>query len=125
MQIHGINIGKFAESYIDAALWSSTESDSDKSLSDNNGIDAIHPDDLRRMIADCDDFYEQNYDDLDSLDDGKTGYYFWMTRSGNGVSFTDGDYDEEVGERLEKSAKTFSERALYVGDDGKVYECSA
>jgi hypothetical protein len=46
---------------------------------------------------------------------------FWLTRNGHGAGFWDGDYEEELGEKLTAICKKMGSIDLYVGDDNKIY----
>ena len=45
---------------------------------------------------------------------------FWLTRNGHGAGFWDGDYEEELGEKLTELAKAYGECNLCVNCDGQV-----
>lgn len=125
---------EFFQAYITTALWSSNDE------SDENGgdpLDANHdendiaPETLAGMRADCDEFYDANYDDLncegvrfgpDFGQDGRAGHDFWLTRNHHGAGFWDGDWPEAEGERLTKAAHAFGETDLYLGDDGQIHQ---
>src|SRR6266851_3222861 len=99
---------KFLASYIETALWSSTDSDG-VPLDDSKYSDAeLAPETLSQFKADCERF-ETEYRKLTSgLDDSvlriipqsncaygdRIAHDFWLTRNGHGAGFWDGDYPE-------------------------------
>jgi len=116
----------FTTQYIVTALWSSTD-DNDKPLDDDYSTQDISQECLDQMIADCAKFQAENNAEihkcLGSFADNLStaGHDFWLTRNGHGAGFWDGDWPQEVGERLTKASKAFGEFNLYVGDDGQIY----
>lgn len=110
----------FTESYLETALWSSTN-DEGEPLDDNYGIEDFAPEALKQAKEDTADFQEQNADDLEEAgDDGQNGHDFWLTRNGHGAGFWDRGYGD-VGDRLTKASKAFGSADIYVGDDGMLY----
>jgi len=114
----------FTKAYIEAALWSSNDN-SDESggepLDKNYGLDDIAEETLEEMVRDCENFQRENekYIPVDLL--SNAGHDFWLTRNGHGAGFWDGDWPDRAGYRLTASAKSYGEKTLYVGDDGKIY----
>lgn len=49
------------------------------------------------------------------------GHDFWLTRSGHGAGFWDGDWPEPAASTLDKASKEFGNVDLYVGDDGQIH----
>jgi hypothetical protein len=118
-----LGFGDFLNAYIECALWSSTDNSDDQGgepLDANYSPDDIAPETLERMRADCAKFYAANRDDIGG-EDARAGHDFWLTRNGHGAGFWDGDWPEEIGERLTAASKAFPEVDLYVGDDGLIY----
>jgi hypothetical protein len=88
---------------------------------------------MEQIVADCREFQAGNGEDIAKGSggrgfDGETftaieraGHDFWLTRNGHGAGFWDGDWPEDVGERLTAASKTFGECFLYVGDDGRIH----
>ncbi len=117
-------MNRFTQKYIVTGLWSSTDESRDDGgdpLSDNYGISDIEPASLAKMEADCQRFLAANEADLAFGSDEHGGHDFWLTRNGHGAGFWDGDWPEQVGERLTDAAKAFGECNLYIGDDGKIH----
>jgi hypothetical protein len=120
-----IDVDIFTHEYATAALWSSTDED-EYPLDRNYTVDDIHPDSLALMRKDCEQFIQENMQDLltwrchrYSVEE-MGGHDFWLTRNGHGSGFWDGDWEKEVGKRLTKASKQFGEQYLYVDDNGKV-----
>ena len=115
---------KFLASYIETALWSSTD-DSGEPLYSSKYCDAelssntlaIFKDDCRRfemelhkLLAPLDDLVIRSMPDHFAHD-------FWLTRNHHGAGFWDGDYPEPIATQLTNLAHSFGECNLYVGDD--------
>ena len=118
----------FFTAYIQAALWSSGDSDAGlEFLNEKYEQGDIHPDSLKKMYDDCVKFVTQNHHLIkpeNCIDDNywtQAGYDFWLTRNHHGCGFWDGDWTEEIGKELTKSSHAFSDCDLYVGDDGKIH----
>lgn len=111
----------FTRAYIEAALWSSTD-DNDKPLDENYTAEDPAPETLESMFFGCKEFQSDNAELLDDLDLEQAGHDFWLTRNRHGAGFWDGDYDEEIGEKLTEASHKFKEITLYIGDDNLIYE---
>lgn len=131
---------KRLQAYVTTALWSSTDDDGEPMDRDYD-INNLAVDTLATMQADLDKFFDLlesiPYDNEQSLLDialeyadtvckdydayGRIVHDFWLTRNGHGAGFWDGDYGDDVGEKLTAIAKSFEECDLYVGDDGLIY----
>ena len=124
---------EFQEAYVETALWSSTDASDDGDgapLDKNYSRSDIAPDTMRKMMADCDKFYDKMSDVIDrgcekdrkgNCSDGRAGHDFWLTRNGHGAGFWDGDWPEPEAAELTRESKRFGEYDLYVGDDGKIH----
>ncbi len=116
------NLDQFTRAYIQCALWSSTDGDTDTSLYQNYDIGDIAPSELDRIIADCADFQSTNEALLKQAGTAEqNGHDYWLTRNGHGAGFWDRGYSKELGQALTDAAHKSGESDLYVGDDGKVY----
>lgn len=123
------NLPDFTRGYILAALWTTDETpgsgDYAQSGRPEELFPTIDPATLARMEADCDVFRERNETDCrlacEERDAERVGHDFLLTRNGHGVGFWDGDYSDDLGERLTKASEAFGEFNLYIGDDGKIY----
>jgi hypothetical protein len=123
----------FTRAYIEAALWSTNDESTPQGgepLDDNYCVADIEASTLRKMVADCAKFQEENAELI--IEDNyirvtaysveeMAGHDFWLTRQGSGCGYWDGDWEEEVGIKLTKAAKQFGEFYLIVGDDGLIY----
>lgn len=123
----------FVKAYIEAALWSSTDT--------IEGIESVPLDSvfdvsdltletLQKCIDDCEQFQRENSADLELAydlypvnkwsHDEQAGHDFWLTRNRHGAGFWDRGLGD-VGDRLTQAAHKFGEIDPYVGDDGKLY----
>lgn len=108
----------FLKSYIETALWSSTDEDGHP-LDDNYGEEDIAPGALATMEADCDRFQSEYAELLASLG-SSAGHNFWLTRNWHGAGFWDLGLGA-IGEALSEAAKLEGSCDLYIGDDGLIY----
>jgi len=120
----------FLSSYIETALWSSTDGAGVPLDNAKYGDTELAPETLARMTADCERFQAEYSKLTSSLDDSVLRSFppdshiphdFWLTRNHHGAGFWDGDYPEPIGKALTDLAHSFGEVDLYVGDDGKFY----
>lgn len=128
-------IQSFIAGYLEAALWSSTDTlpgDEDGepvSLDDFEWADG----EAEKLHAQCRDFiqyaaadllqYAEDYSPAQGFDVWEcAGHDFWLTRNGHGAGFWDRGLGE-LGDRLTKASKTFGGVDLYLGDDEQVYSC--
>jgi hypothetical protein len=118
-------MGKFTEAYVTCALWSSNDESTPQGgepLDANFTVADIAPETLERMTADCAAFQAENAEDIAS-DVERAGHDFWLTRSGHGSGYWDGDWPEPAANRLTDAAHRFGELVLFVGDDGRIHGC--
>ena len=121
-------LSQFVDSYIEAALWSSTDESNEQGgdpLDDNYGPSDIAPKTRREMFLDAVSFYKANIMDFD--DPGQAGHDFWLTRNGHGTGFWDRDdsvYTPAAAKRLTAASKDYGEYNLYVGDDNQIHGSS-
>lgn len=110
--------------YVEAALWSSTDDQGEPLDRRFTALD-ISAETMYRMIQDCAKFDKSNEYDITEAARISTlehiGHDFWLTRNGHGAGFWDGDYPEDLGQRLTEASKAFGSFDLYIGDDGKLY----
>ena len=113
----------FTRSYVEAALWSSTD-DADgrggEPLDANYSPPDIAPDTLVKIVDDCLAFQRDNAAHIGG-DFGRAGHDFWLTRNHHGAGFWDGDWPDDAGERLTDASHAVGEYGLHVGDDGLVH----
>ena len=110
----------FLEQYLVTALWSSID-DKENPFDDNYSIDDFSEKALKQADKDCDLFIEKAGDLLDDFDETDIAHDFWLTRQGHGAGFWDGDYPDEIGDKLTEISNDFRELYIYVGDDGQLY----
>ena len=120
----------FTLAYIEAALWSTNDESNEQGgepLDANYGIEDIDAATLGVIVADCECFQKENADDISTGGDAQysankhAGHDFLFTRNHHGCGFWDGEWENEVGDRLTKACQAYGEVDLYVGDDGKIY----
>jgi hypothetical protein len=137
-------LDEFLASYIEAALWSSTDNADDSGgepLDKNYDEGDIASETLSKMRADCAAFLNHRLggrliaiaEQLAerghwALPGGSNcsvmeyaGHDFWLTRNGHGCGYWDGDWPKGIAEGLDKLAHEFGTFDLYVGDDGLIY----
>lgn len=118
------DVERFLRAYIECALWS-TNDESDESGGEpfdrNYGPEDLHEETLKGMREDCERFLAENWEDIKTKLDS-AGHDFWLTRNGHGAGFWDGDWPEDVGERLTEASRNWGEVYLYLGDDGKIHQ---
>ena len=107
-------------SYLETALWSSTDSEGTP-LDSGFSIEDFSKEALDRAEKDLSSFLEKAGSILDPYSEKIAAHDFWLTRNGHGAGFWDGDYQEQDGERLTALAHSFGESSLYLGDDGVLY----
>ena len=119
-------LNKMFEGYVTCALWSSTDETTESGgypLDDNYSIDDLSDEAKEKMRKDCREFKLNAMFGSENLLEGylpeQIGHDFWLTRNGHGCGFWDGDYEEEIGEKLTKISKEFGEQHLAVYD-GKI-----
>ena len=117
------NLNEMFQGYATCALWSSTDETTEQGgnpLDDNFSIDDLSGDCQEIMMKDCQYFLEiAGYQgiSLAGLNFNQIGHDLWLTRNGHGTGFWDGDYDDDLGEKLTKISKDMGECNLFVCDD--------
>jgi hypothetical protein len=127
-------VDKFLASYIETALWSSTDDTGTPLDSSEHSGTELAESTLARFRTDCERFEEQYAILTSYLDDSvlrsfpqsdhdgdRIAHDFWLTRNRHGAGFWDGDYPEPIATQLTDLAHSFGECDLYIGDDGKIY----
>ena len=113
----------FTRQYIITALWSSTDNSNAQGgepFDANYGLDDIAPETLASIKDDCEAFQRDHAEDI-AGDVERAGHDFWLTRNHHGAGFWDGDWEDEVGQRLTEACRPYGSVDLYVGDDGLIY----
>lgn len=114
----------FLRAYIECALWSSTDPDTEKPLDDDHGPEDLTNETLASFASDCAAFQERAGSLLDGMDPSRAGHCFWLNRNGHGSGFWDEDtIPEATGKALSDLCKGpgFGEVYLFVNDDGRIY----
>lgn len=127
------DLDAFTQAYIEAAFFSTTD-ESDETggdyLDNNYDFNDLDSETLQAMFDDCRRFQEENAADLEAANEyityewgayAQAGHDFWLTRNGHGCGFWDGDWPNDMGDRLTIAAEAHGQFYLYVGDDGKIY----
>ena len=114
----------FTSSYLEAALWSSTD-DEGEPLDAKYSVNDIAEETMKKIVDDCKKFkeeFEMLYFDVGWTDE-QAGHDFWLTRNHHGAGFWDRSqgYNQEIGKQLTDKAHAFGEVDLYVGDDNKIH----
>lgn len=107
----------FVESYIETAIWSSTDDDGeplDKRFNAGHLLD----DAWLKIVSQCADFLSrpdvvQLSADWTEEDFKRAGHDFWLTRNGHGAGFWDGDWPNN-GKELTEASKQAGECSLLV-----------
>lgn len=109
---------EFFDSYVETALWSSTDEDGESlDIYDSSDIDQRS---LDSMMKDAESFLEANKKDIGSKY-SRAGHDFFLTRNKHGAGFWDGDWAEPAATRLTKESHAYGPSDLYLGDDGKIH----
>ncbi len=120
----------FTAACIECALWSSTDNSRDDGGDPLDQYEGdIAPETLAKMESECADFQSACAADLDlayssetiAYDAERAGHDFWLTRNHHGAGYWDRDLGD-VGDRLTQAAHAASERYLYIGDAGIIYQ---
>jgi hypothetical protein len=106
----------FTQQYLETALWSSTDPDTEVSLDDDYGIEDFTREFLVQAAKDCADFQRDNRElwEVDGKSDSSAGHDFWLNRNGHGAGFWDGDYPTN-GDKLSDAAKVYGGLFLMPG----------
>ena|ERR1700733_1408096 len=123
----------FLESYIETALWSSTD-DEGTPLDDSKYCDVeLAVQTQAEMQQDCADFKQRALELIAAYNEGRAAseefsprnghlaHDFWLTRNHHGAGFWDGDYPKPLDQQLTDLAHSFGQCDLYVGDDGNFH----
>lgn len=113
----------FLDAYLECALWSSCDMDTEEPLDNDFDVDDFAPEAIEQAKADCEDFQAANEADLalyaEELDEANAGHDFWLTRNGHGAGFWARGMGE-VGDRLTEMSKPYGEAYIY-HHDGRLY----
>jgi hypothetical protein len=125
-----IDMNQFLRGYIDAALWSTTDTRDEESepYTLDDEFDGVSNICRIAMLSDCCDFALANYHPLLAFkertgrDDSDLGHDFWLTRAGHGAGYWDRGAGA-LGESLSAAARVYSTFEIY-GDFEKGVVCS-
>lgn len=110
--------------YIQTALWSSSDNN-DTPMDENFSISDLAPETHDYLKELYDNFWSENQEilceALDHTDEDRIDHLLWLTHNGHGAGFFDGDYPNDLEEKLMAAADKLPEINLYVGDDGQIY----
>ena len=141
---------EFLRGYLEAALWTESDTLNDEALPDENGeelhlddagfgLDDFAPEAIKSARTDCADFLFANRRQLRAaaewyMSESNTrgpytmdtvfellGHDFWLTRNGHGVGFWDRGFPGSLGDELSDMTRPYGETSAYVGDDGQIY----
>lgn len=130
---------EFLRGYLECAIWSSSDPDSEEPLDSTYTIDDIDADWLKVAEEDCAVFGRnfafklQEFGELTGCEDSHLGHDFWLTRNGHGTGYWDRYMDasaeaddrekaETVGRLLSDGCKQFGEKCLMPISGGKLGE---
>ena len=112
----------FINAYLECALWSSVDMDTDEQLDKNYTVSDFETDSLNKLKKHAIDFFTNNIDLINKAENysyEQAGHDLWLTENGHGAGFWDrGLYD--IGEKLTELAG-YHVTDIYVGDDNKLY----
>lgn len=131
-------VDDFTRAYIECALWSSRDGESDENLDANHDITDIAPETHAQMVSDCRSFQQENAELLaqayamqyrfrtrsPDYTPSQAGHDFWLTRCGHGAGFWDrglGDIGKQLTAKCGYKTE-YIDVDLYIGDDGKIYQ---
>jgi len=109
------------DSYLETALWSSTD-DEGEPLDSKYSITDFSKKSIEKAEKELAEFFEMAREEVgteawDELEATQVAHDFWLTRNGHGAGFWDGDYEKSVGQKLTKLSEKFPERNVFAGDD--------
>lgn len=109
-------------SYIQCALWSSTD-EHDNNLDDKYSELDMDLKTVEKMKEDVEKFVKEAKDAIidSGISESQLGHDFWLTRNGHGAGFWDRGFEKSVSDEFCRICKKFGSCYLYVGDDGKIY----
>ncbi len=117
------DVDTMVEAYLEAALWSSTDGD-DEPLDALYSVNDFTHTARKRALDDCTRFATENAALLtdpsvpEKCGPKMAGHDLWLTRNGHGAGFWDGDWSDEVGDRLTEAAHKFGEVSVEVNGNG-------
>ncbi len=127
IEVGDVELDEFTQGYVECALWSSSDHETDTPLDRDHDVYDIAVETLLEMKRECADFQEAQRELLDeaynhptcNYDAARAGHDFWLTRHHHGAGFWDRGLGV-VGDKLTEAAYVYGDYDLYVDDDGKV-----
>lgn len=118
-----MSLREFTDAYIECALWAENTGEDQNYTALCDTDHEVAPETFDRFRLDCAKFYSDNWETIEAsgVSFQNAGHDFWLTRSGHGCGFWDGDYPEPQATQLTKASKAFGNCELYVGDDKLIY----
>jgi hypothetical protein len=127
------SLKKMVMSYLEAALWSSTDNTADNGgspLDKHYNFDHFDDASIQKAIADCKAFQEKAEallgDDDKQFDQELLGHNFWLNRNGHGSGFWDSEdvYGKDLAKKLSDLATSFGscDAVIYWGKDDAVIQ---
>lgn len=120
-----IDFNEFFDSYIETALWATSDMDEDgnmlESLDEDFDIQDFDPKSLQEVKDRCQDFIYSNLALIEQAIDNdeatirQIAHDFWLTQNGHGAGFWDGGYPE-TGDELTTASKSYGSVDLYQCD---------
>lgn len=116
-----ININKFLQGYINAALWSTIDSYgySNHVYTLDDEFSDFSENCRNAMLEDCKDFIESNrlklieFKKLAQCNDYRLGFLFWVNRNGHGTGYWDEIPNYPVGDELSAASRDYGSFYLY------------
>ncbi len=118
LDIADSDFGEFYDGYLEAALWSSTDPDTERPLDDDYGTYDINEAVNEKLRQEAFDFADDVWSMIED-NPAKAGFDFWLTRNGHGSGFWDGGWPK-YGSELSRRAKVYGGVDLYA-HEGEVY----
>jgi hypothetical protein len=109
------------QSYLETALWSSTDPETDEPLDQNYSVSDFSRESRSAALRDVASFMSHHHADLaaSGLSPERIGHDFWLSRNGHGAGFFDEGLGA-LGDRLQKAAKVYGSVDLYA-HRGKIH----
>ena len=123
-EIHGYDIDKTYDHFIEAMLWASQDSDGEgEYLDENYSINDVDTESKMFIKKHIEAFIQENHEIIKELEisEEMIGHDLFLDTQGHGVGFWDRGYGS-LGNKLSKNAsKHFNDSMYAFAQDGKVY----
>jgi len=120
-----IDLEQVISGYMGTLLWSSIDEHGTPmdDLVDEDDFDSSALEEIRKDVT---DFCSYASEELEAIPEGEQtsshiGHDFCLTRNRHGAGFWDGDYPNDLGQKLTEKSHHAGSMDVYIGDDGKVY----